>query len=189
MEWPRVVGENVLVEFCNQHNGFTQFRESELQRANQNSTKTYILRSPITFNLFAEIKSLILVFGQFSCSYASGELHMATEALPTTQNLAAVIISQVYLSKNQWKYKLGLAGYEKQLYAEAPESASYVWHNICLPTSSCGSLNVKCQSPKAYAYVMNNCLGEVQCSIPVNELTLSPTGCKETDRLAIKAVC
>nr|XP_048321005.1 beta-galactosidase 7-like isoform X1 [Ziziphus jujuba var. spinosa] len=60
--------------------------------------------------------------------------HLATEALPTTQNLAAVIISQVYLSKNQWKYKLGLAGYEKQLYAEAPESASYVWHNICLPT-------------------------------------------------------
>nr|XP_048321006.1 uncharacterized protein LOC107433613 isoform X2 [Ziziphus jujuba var. spinosa] len=61
--------------------------------------------------------------------------HLATEALPTTQNLAAVIISQVYLSKNQWKYKLGLAGYEKQLYAEAPESASYVWHNICLPTN------------------------------------------------------
>ncbi|XP_060668500.1 uncharacterized protein LOC107433613 [Ziziphus jujuba] len=62
--------------------------------------------------------------------------HLAAEALPTTQNLAAVIISQEYLSKNQWKYKVGLAGYEKQLHVEAPESASYVWHNICLPANA-----------------------------------------------------
>lgn len=39
------------------------------------------------------------------------------------------------LSKNQWIYKVGLAGYEKQLYAQTPKSASYVWHDIGLPTS------------------------------------------------------
>ncbi|XP_048321306.2 beta-galactosidase 7 [Ziziphus jujuba] len=243
------------------------------------------------------------------------------------------------LSKNQWIYKVGLAGYEKQLYAQTPKSASYVWHDIGLPTSrmfvwykstfpaplgtdpvvvdlmglgkgeawvngqslgrywpkfeanedgcsyscdyrgaygsnkcltncgkptqrwyhiprsflkadnneivlfeefggnpwnvqfqtvtigtacadayegntlelscqggrvisdvkfvsfglpqgSCGSFSVgRCESPKAYAYVMNICLGKVRCSIPVNELTLGPTGCKETNRLAIEAVC
>lgn len=58
-----------------------------------------------------------------------------------------------------------------------------------LPIGSCGSFSQgRCESPTAYSYVMNNCLGKRQCSIPVNELALGSTGCNE-NRLAVEAEC
>ncbi|KAH7542751.1 hypothetical protein FEM48_Zijuj02G0108000 [Ziziphus jujuba var. spinosa] len=46
-----------------------------------------------------------------------------------------IYICIFYAIHNQWIYKVDLASYVKQLYAQTSESASYVWHDIGLPTS------------------------------------------------------
>lgn len=59
-----------------------------------------------------------------------------------------------------------------------------------LPEGTCGSFSRgRCESPNAFAYILNHCKGKASCSIPVNELTLGPTGCKDTNRLAVEAIC
>lgn len=59
-----------------------------------------------------------------------------------------------------------------------------------LPKGSCGSFERgRCESPNAFAYIVKQCQGKPSCSIKVDELTLGPTGCKDTNRLAVEVAC
>ncbi|XP_059462503.1 beta-galactosidase 15-like [Corylus avellana] len=58
------------------------------------------------------------------------------------------------------------------------------------PNGACGSFGAgQCESPSALSTIQKACIGKERCSIDVSESYLGPTGCKETNRLAVEIIC
>ncbi|XP_062166454.1 beta-galactosidase 15-like [Alnus glutinosa] len=58
------------------------------------------------------------------------------------------------------------------------------------PKGACGSFSAgQCESSSALSAIQKACIGKESCSIDVSESHLGPTGCKDTNRLAVEIIC